>query len=662
MPKFQKKPAGEGRGEWSEMDMTRAVSSVLESRMTERAAASNYNVPRTSLQRRIKSVLGNEQTDMKPQLGYFKPTFEGNYEQILVEHLRDLDSRLMPLAKLEFLKLAYDLAENLEIPHRFNKEKKIAGKDFYISFMKRHPELAYRKPQSTSLMRCVGFNKPQVDRFFNNLKALNNKYNFRPSRIFNGDETGVSCVHENDKVITIKGKRQVGKMTSGERGRNVTLMFSMSATGQFIPPLFIFPRKRMNERLMIGAPTESCAFPTTSGWMTTEAFLKWMQHFVSFAKPTENDPVLLLIDGHGTHKELEIILFARAHHVYMLSFPPHTTHKLQPLDRAFMKPFKDQYNHACSLWMRANPGARINDYDIAKLVNDAYRKVCRLEIAANGFSCTGIHPFNPEIFTDLDFMGSALTNVEQRPSTSTAGASAPTTSSVDLATPAQPSNESTGEHEPTLTEPTAANEEPASNEPTASNVEPTSTEPLAANEPFTTEHTSANKSTEKPTFTSVLKTISPLPSCSENRVTSRKRKAEKSEILTSTPNKEFLIEKKRTVAEKEAAKEARRNLKFEKQQQKPEKGQANVKRGKIKKKEKVKSVGPLNVSKPATAGTSKQDYVESTTDEKVDCLVCGENYEESWIQCKTCEGWTHELCANIDDTLYYYCDVCKFKK
>lgn len=623
MPKFKKRSDGKGRGQWSEIDMKQAVSSVLENKMSERVAANHYNVPRTSLQRRIKSVLRAQQTEMKPQMGYFKATFDAHYEDMLVKHMRDLDSRLMPLAKTEFLKLAYDLAEALKLPHRFNKEKKMAGKDFYMSFMKRHPELAYRKPQSTSLMRCVGFNKPQVNRFFNQLKMLYDKHSFRPSRIFNADETGVSCVHENDKVITMKGKRQVGKITSGERGRNVTLMFCTSATGQFIPPLFIFPRQRMNDRLMIGAPTESIAFPTSSGWMTTEAFLKWMQHFVSFTKPTKEDPVLLLIDGHGTHKELDVILFARTHHVHMLSFPPHTTHKLQPLDRSFMKPFKDQYNHGCSLWMRANPGARINDYDIAKLVDGAYTKVCRLEIAANGFRCTGIHPFNQDIFTDLDFMGSALTDVENPP---------PTPAEVAVvSTPVTP--------RPLIND-----------ESIEESVEDSA---MLADVGLPTD----SESVKQPTFSNVLNEVSPMPSCAGKRVTSRKRKSEKSEILTATPNKDLLIEKKNLEIAKEAAKEVRRKVKFEKYQGTMEKSNANAKEKSGSKKNKNKNKYD-NFTNP-TPGTSKQDPTTNFSNEdETNCLVCGETFDENWIQCKGCEGWSHELCAVIEDTLYYYCDHC----
>jgi len=40
--------------------------------------------------------------------------------------------------------------------------------------------------------------------------------------------------------------------------------------------------------------------------------------------------------------------------------------------------------------MRQNPGARIIDYDIAALIDSSFTKAARLEIAQNGFKCTGI--------------------------------------------------------------------------------------------------------------------------------------------------------------------------------------------------------------------------------------------------------------------------------
>ena len=119
------------------------------------------------------------------------------------------------------------------------------------------------------------------------------------------------------------------------------------------------------------------------------------------------------MDGHGSHKDNDVIDYARANHVHLLSLPPHTSHKLQPLDRTFMKPFKQAYSEECAVWMFKNPGLRISDYDVAGLVNEAYKKVCRMEIATNEFACTGIDPFNPKILMDAEFAPSLITDLPQ---------------------------------------------------------------------------------------------------------------------------------------------------------------------------------------------------------------------------------------------------------
>jgi hypothetical protein len=113
----------------------------------------------------------------------------------------------MPLTRSEFLRLAYDLAEKRYIDHRFNKEKRTAEKDFFLAFKKRNPDLALRNPKATSLMRATGFNKPQVDRFYELLLQLQEQFGFKASQIYDADETGVLTVHKNNKVLSVKGKK-----------------------------------------------------------------------------------------------------------------------------------------------------------------------------------------------------------------------------------------------------------------------------------------------------------------------------------------------------------------------------------------------------------------------------------------------------------------------
>jgi len=58
----------------------------------------------------------------------------------------------MPLTRSEFLRFAYDLTEKSSIDHKFNKEKRMPGKDFFLAFKKRNKDLALRTSEATSLM------------------------------------------------------------------------------------------------------------------------------------------------------------------------------------------------------------------------------------------------------------------------------------------------------------------------------------------------------------------------------------------------------------------------------------------------------------------------------------------------------------------------------
>lgn len=226
------------RGKWSEDSMKIAIEKVMCGEMGIREAAYHFEVPKSTLSDRIKTLKGGLEVDMSPQLGYFKKTFPDELELHLIDYLIDLDNKMMPINKNEFLRFVFDLAVHLKIPHQFKSEKRKAGKKFFYNFMGRHPELRLRTPQSTSIQRAVGFNKEQVDLFFEKYEQLLTRYTPSPSKIFNCNEIGVSVVHENaTKVLSQKGKKQDSKITSGERGKNVTVLLSINATGDtFLSP------------------------------------------------------------------------------------------------------------------------------------------------------------------------------------------------------------------------------------------------------------------------------------------------------------------------------------------------------------------------------------------------------------------------------------------
>jgi hypothetical protein len=87
--------------------------------------------------------------------------------------------------------LAYQLAVHYKIKFpTYWHENKMAGRDWLVNFMKRHPNLSIRRPQATSLGRATGFNQFTVSQFFQKLDEVMKKYNFGPENIYNVDETG----------------------------------------------------------------------------------------------------------------------------------------------------------------------------------------------------------------------------------------------------------------------------------------------------------------------------------------------------------------------------------------------------------------------------------------------------------------------------------------
>ena len=149
------------------------------------------------------------------------------------------------------------------------------------------------------------------------------------------------------KGIAGKGVKQVGQVTSAERGTLVTMVGCINALGNFIPPFLIFPRVHFRSHMLKGAATGTKGYANPSVWINTETFLKWFDHFVEYGHPNKDHPLLLIMDKHKTHISIELMDKAKESNVMLLTLPPHCSHKLQLLDRSVFGPLKKFYNSAC---------------------------------------------------------------------------------------------------------------------------------------------------------------------------------------------------------------------------------------------------------------------------------------------------------------------------
>jgi len=141
------------------------------------------------------------------------------------------------------------------------------------------------------------------------------------------------------KAITRRGQKQVGKITSAARGRTITAVCTMNPSGNFLLPVFLFAPKRMVESLRNGEPSGSLGLVTSNGWMDSETLVKWLQHFQKYVSSSNERKILLIFDNHSSHISVASAEYVRLYDIALLS-SPHTSHKLQPLDRKFFGPLK----------------------------------------------------------------------------------------------------------------------------------------------------------------------------------------------------------------------------------------------------------------------------------------------------------------------------------
>jgi hypothetical protein len=93
---------------------------------------------------------------------------------------------------------------------------------------------------------------------------------------------------------------------------------------------------------------------------------------------------------------------ARSNSVVIVCLPPHSTHKVHPLDVAFMNPFKTYYAQEIEMWLKAHEGRVITHCQVAAFLGKAYASSATIEVAVNGFRKTEIFPFQPNVFRDHD--------------------------------------------------------------------------------------------------------------------------------------------------------------------------------------------------------------------------------------------------------------------
>ncbi|CAK1592219.1 unnamed protein product [Parnassius mnemosyne] len=150
-----------------------------------------------------------------------------------------------------------------------------------------------------------------------------------------------------------------------------------------------------------GASPETLGLATPSGWSNGDKFEDFLNHFIKHVRPNNYNKVLLILDNHESHISIKIIELAKNNGIVMFTFPPHTSHKLQPLDRTVFGPLKKYYNKACNDWLLQHPGTPLTIYNVAECFGTAFPLAFTPSNIQNGFKVARIWPFNDNILAKM---------------------------------------------------------------------------------------------------------------------------------------------------------------------------------------------------------------------------------------------------------------------
>ena len=215
--------------------------------------------------------------------------------------------------------------------------------------------------------------------------------------VYNYDETGVMLSMPGSiKVLIGKDDRRDSRGARIKR-TTVTAIECISADGRYLTPMIIWPASTHRSNWTI-FPTPGWQYACSeSGYTDSKISLEWLTHIFDPQKRerANGQPRVLICDGFGTHETLEILEFCFENQIILCRLPSHTSHWLQPCDKAIFAPLKSAYRERVDRLERGGVNT-IGKEHFTSLYSPARETAFTPKNIKAGFAACGLVPFNPD--------------------------------------------------------------------------------------------------------------------------------------------------------------------------------------------------------------------------------------------------------------------------
>jgi hypothetical protein len=315
----------------------------------------------------------------------------GTEEQVIVQHILDLDSRGFP-PRLAAVK---DMADSLLAA----RHQGPVGINWASTFVQRTPELKVKFNRKYDYKRALCEDPEVIAPWFELVQNVKAKYGILDEDTYNFDEIGFMMgVISTGAVVTGSERRNRPKQVQPGNREWTTVIQGVNAMGWAIPPFIIFAGM-----YHLSAWYQEADIPhdwpirvTTNGWTTNEVGLEWLEHFDTH---TKNRVVgthrLLILDGHESHDNKKFKDLCKEKMIITLCMPSHSSHLLQPLDVGCFSALRKAYGRQVEDLMRSHIN-HITKVEFLPSFKAAFDASITESNIKGSFRGAGLVPLDPE--------------------------------------------------------------------------------------------------------------------------------------------------------------------------------------------------------------------------------------------------------------------------
>jgi hypothetical protein len=215
------------------------------------------------------------------------------------------------------------------------------------------------------------------------------------------------------KRIMTRKEYESGRIRSNKQDGSrefITLLAAICADGTAVPPALIY--KGASGDLSsswvedVGEGDKAYFGSSAQGWSNNQFGLEWLTKVFNPATVEKATRArcrrLLIVDGHSSHVNLEFLETCDRLRIVVLILPPHSTHRLQPLDVSLFGALATAYSFEINEIMRKSAGlTSLTKRNFWLCFKAAWEKSFIPKNIESGFRRCGYWPFNPQIVLSI---------------------------------------------------------------------------------------------------------------------------------------------------------------------------------------------------------------------------------------------------------------------